>query len=131
MGIAIWKFWQISMRLVVAIFQITQRLPDHQRFTLTPQMQRAAISIPSNIAEGHVKRAGKDYLRHVRIAAGSLAELETQIELCVRLNMLSKAEIASAWGDAQRVGRMLTRLAQRLARSPALPKAQRPASNPD
>ena len=65
------EVWQVSMQLVEMVSELTGRLPEHQRFALVSQMQRAAISIPSNIAEGHAKRAGKDYQRHLRIAAGS------------------------------------------------------------
>ena len=100
------------MRMVELIFEITRRLPDDQRFGLISQMQRAAVSVPSNIAEGHAKRAGKDYKRHLTIAAGSVAELETQIELCVRLRLISRQSVVGAWTQSQRVAQMLTRLIQ-------------------
>ena len=117
------EVWRVSMELV---FELTRQLPDDQRFGLTSQMQRSAVSIPSNIAEGHAKRAGKDYRRHLRIAAGSTAELETQIELCVRLKMIRRDQVLSAWSHCQRVAQMLTRLIQSLSRkSPRMPNSDR------
>jgi four helix bundle protein len=109
--------WQLSMKLVELVFELTGHLPDDQRFGLISQMQRAAISIPSNIAEGHAKRSGKDYVRHLRIAAGSTAELETQIELCIRLCLIQRERILEVWSALQRVAQMLTRLIQRLSDS--------------
>jgi four helix bundle protein len=109
------EVWQLSMQLVERVFKMTGRLPDEQRFGLASQMQRAVISIPSNIAEGHAKRLGKDYPRHLRIAAGSVAELETQIELCVRLGFLNREDIRQAWNDSQSIAKMLSRLIQRVS----------------
>jgi four helix bundle protein len=77
-------------------------------------MQRAAISIPSNIAEGYSRESTKDYRRHVLIACGSLAELETQIELCVRVGFHHRDAAREAWQTSQRVGQMLSRLATSL-----------------
>ena len=108
------EVWQLSMTLVEQVFELTRHLPDTQRFGLSSQMQRAAISIPSNIAEGHAKRASKEYRRHLRIAAGSVAELETQLELCVRLRFANREEVREIWSALQRVAQMLTRLIQRL-----------------
>lgn len=105
--------WQKSMDLVELIYQITASFPDSERFGLSNQLQRAAISIPSNIAEGY-GRGGGDYRRHVNIARGSLMEIETQIEIAVRLNYISKDEIKQAWSLSQEIGRMLTKLSQAL-----------------
>ena len=109
------EVWQLSMQMVEWVFGLTPLLPDHQRFGLISQMQRAAVSVPSNIAEGHAKRSSKDYPRHLRIAAGSIAELETQLELCVRLRFLSREQIRETWSLLQRVAQMLARLIQRVA----------------
>jgi four helix bundle protein len=121
------EVWQLSMTLVEKVFKLTEQLPGDQRFALVSQMQRAAISIPSNIAEGHAKRSGKDYKRHVTIAAGSVAELETQIELCVRLSFCSRDDVRTSWTLAQRVAQMLSRLATSLNNKPEsrTPKAER------
>ena len=124
------EVWQLSMRRVELVFQLTQRLPDDQRFGLASQMQRAAISIPSNIAEGHAKRSGKDYQRHLRIAAGSTAELETQLELCVRLGFTDRQSVREAWTVSQRVAQMLSRLIQVVSASPN-PKGIKPRRTPN
>jgi len=123
------EVWQLGMRLVESIFQLTRGLPDEQKFALISQMQRAAISVPSNIAEGHAKRSGGDYQRHLRIAAGSIAELETQLELCVRLQFLQREQVREAWSLLQRVAKMLARLIQRLTTPPSRRSA--PTPNPE
>jgi four helix bundle protein len=110
--------WQRSMELVEMVFQLTARLPAEQRFGLSSQMQRASVSIPSNLAEGHAKRSRKDYRRHALIAAGSLAELETQIELAVRTGMLDRDSVRQAWTCTQEVARMLSKLISSLAQPP-------------
>lgn len=120
------EVWQSAMRLVEIVFELAERLPDAQRFALVSQMHRAAISVPSNIAEGHAKRSGKDYPRHLRIAAGSVAELETQLELCVRLRFLPRDDIREAWTLLQRVARMLSALIKSITRR----SATRPTPSP-
>ncbi len=112
------EVWQLAMTLVEQVFALCQRLPADQRFGLTSQMQRAAVSIPSNIAEGHAKRSGKDYKRHLTIAAGSTAELETQIEMSVRLKFITRDDAREAWMQSQRMAQMLTRLIQSISRTP-------------
>jgi four helix bundle protein len=110
--------WQRSMDLVQLVFGLTERLPPDQRFGLVAQMQRAAVSIPSNLAEGHSKRSRKDYRRHALIAAGSLAELETQIELTVRLGFHDRDAIRDTWSCAQEVAKMLSKLITSLSQAP-------------
>jgi four helix bundle protein len=80
--------WQKGMALSKAIYTVTRRMPDEERFGLTNQMRRAAVSVPSNIAEGYALETRKSYLRHLRISRGSLAELSTQWELTNELGML-------------------------------------------
>ena len=125
--------WCRSMELCEMVYAITLQLPQTQRFSLADQLQRAAVSIPSNIAEGHAKRSSKDYHRHLKIAAGSLAELETQLELCVRLGFVDREAVRLAWNEAQVVARMLSRLIQSIAARKSerskLPNAQRPKPN--
>ena len=111
------EVWRVSMQMVELVFELTYLFPDHQRYALAAQMQRAAISVPSNIAEGHAKRSTKDYPRHLNIAAGSLAELETQIELSVRLGFISREIAKNSWIHSQRVAQMLTRLIQSLSKT--------------
>lgn len=77
--------WQKAMDLVVAIYELTGQLPKSELYGLISQMRRSAISIPSNIAEGSLRRTRKDYCRFISIAFGSGGELETQIEAVKRL----------------------------------------------
>jgi four helix bundle protein len=81
--------WQRAMDLVVAIYQATAPFPKSEEFGLQGQVRRAAVSIPSNIAEGYARQTTKDYLRFLRQARGSAAELSTQCELSVRLGYLA------------------------------------------
>lgn len=71
------EVWQRGMDLVIAVYHATEVLPQSERYGLTSQMRRAAVSIPSNIAEGHARRSDGAYLNHLRIALGSQAELLT------------------------------------------------------
>jgi four helix bundle protein len=73
------KVWQRSIELVKAVYEITSEFPSDEQFGLISQMRRAAVAVPSNIAEGYKRRSLGDYLRFLQIADGSAAELETQI----------------------------------------------------
>ncbi len=80
--------WQKGMALSKEIYLATRRMPASEQFGLTSQMRRAAVSIPSNIAEGYALESRRAYLRHLRISRGSLAELSTQWELAVDLELI-------------------------------------------
>lgn len=84
--------WKTAMDLVLTTYALVKKLPAAERFELGAQLRRAAISIPSNIAEGHACGPRRRYLNHVRIALGSLAELDTQIEIAGRLQLLSAGD---------------------------------------
>ena len=77
--------WNAAMELVVIAYEVTMVFPRTEQFALASQMQRAAVSIPSNVAEGHATGPGRRYRNHVRIALGSLAEVATQLEIAIRL----------------------------------------------
>lgn len=81
--------WQLAMEIVQDIYNFTQQLPVEENYGLVSQMRRSAISIPSNIAEGAARRSPKEFIQFLHIAQASLAELDTQIELCVRLGHLN------------------------------------------
>jgi four helix bundle protein len=107
------EVWQKSMDLVVAIYRITSLFPKTEIYGLTGQMQRAAVSIPSNIAGGHGLKQTQAFLRHLAIANGSLTELETQLEIANWLGYLD-TESRSVIEKAHEVGRMLAGLRKSL-----------------
>lgn len=108
--------WQKSMDLVVECYGVTRGFPDAVRFGLSSQLQRAAVSVPANIAEGRGRGHLKEFLRHVGIACGSLAELETHVEIARRLGYLPPERGMSLTERAGEVGRMLTGLRTSLRR---------------
>lgn len=82
--------WQRSMEMVRCVYTATAAMPASERFGLTMQMRRAAVSIPSNIAEGYGRQTTADYLKFLRVARGSITELDTQMEIATSLGMLSR-----------------------------------------
>ena len=86
------KAWQQAMEMVTAIYTATSTFPSQEKFGLASQMQRAAVSVPSNIAEGFARNGTKELLHFLSISAGSLSELDTLIELAARLGYLNNAK---------------------------------------
>ena len=86
------RVWQAAMDLVEGIYRLTETFPKHEAYGLASQMQRATVSIPSNIAEGHTREHSKEYLHHLSIAQASLAELQTQVEIAARLKYCPAAQ---------------------------------------
>lgn len=82
--------WKYSMDLVEEIYTISSKFPDNERYGLTSQIRRAAISIPSNIAEGSGRKSDKELIQFISIALGALTELETQYLIAVRLKYVDK-----------------------------------------
>ena len=105
------------MELAEEVYRLTECMPDNERYGLISQMQRAAASIASNIAEGHSRSHSGDFLKHLSYARGSLSELETQITLAVRVKRLPRDEATTAWDLCQEVGKMLTALMSNPGRS--------------
>ena len=101
------RVWQHGMDLVVHSYQATKRFPDDERYGLTSQIRRSAVSIPSNIAEGHGRSHTGQYTEHVSIANGSLKELETQVLIAGRLGFLSRDVEADLLERTEDLGRML------------------------
>jgi len=85
--------WKLGIELVTKIYEITSNFPTTEQFGLTSQMQRAAISIPSNIAEGAARNSEKEYIHFLYISLGSLAELETQLIISNKLGFLEDVSI--------------------------------------
>ena len=109
--------WKTAMDLVVAAYSLTRQFPDRERYGLTSQMQRAAVSVPANIAEGYGRGHRAEYTHHLYISRGSLLELETHMELAVRLGYLTSEATVSAQELISRVGMMLNKLLQALAKT--------------
>ena len=110
------RVWQGAMELVEAIYRSSAGFPKAEMYGLTSQVRRAAVSVPSNIAEGHSRESTKDYLRHVAIAQASLAEIETQIEIACRLGYLEGTRLAVLLEQSASLGRQLYALRNALAR---------------
>jgi four helix bundle protein len=108
--------WQEAMNLVEMCYELAASLPVDEKFGLTSQIRRAAVSIPANIAEGYGRAHRGDYLHHLSISGGSLAEVETLLILTGRLKLLSREAVLPVWDKTQVVGRLLTRLQQGLKR---------------
>lgn len=106
--------WQKAMELVAAVYQLVKKLPKEELFALSSQMKRAAISIPSNIAEGQGRNSTKEFIHFLAIAKGSKAELETQLLLCVQIDYLSNSDIETAINLIQEIGKMLNALQKSL-----------------
>jgi four helix bundle protein len=106
--------WQRGMDLVVLAYELAQKLPAQEMYGLRSQIQRSAVSVPANIAEGHGRRHTGDFIHHLSIANGSLKELETLLLIAVRLGFLEPTEIEPAMRLAERISQMLTVLVRRL-----------------
>jgi len=102
--------WQQAMFLAEEIYKRTRMFPREEMYGLTSQLRRAALSVPSNVAEGYCRRSTKAYAYHVSIALGSHAEIETCIELAGRLAFLSPDESALYEERTGSVGRLLSGL---------------------
>ncbi len=86
------KVWEESMTLVTKIYKVSENFPKHEVYGLSSQIRRAAVSIPSNIAEGAGRKGGKEFSRFLYIALGSLSEVETQLEIAYRLHYIENIE---------------------------------------
>ena len=102
--------WQKSMDLVDEIYHLTGLLPREETYSLSDQMRRAAISVPSNIAEGHGRQTEKEFKQFLSIGRGSLFELETQIYICIRQKFFTEEQANSALNLCKETGKMLTKL---------------------
>src|SRR6266480_7180873 len=107
------RVWQQSMDLAETIYQVTKTFPDTERYGLISQLRRAEVSVASNIAEGHARSLG-DYVRHLLVSSGSLAEIETQLELSQRLGFLSATVAEPLLETCQQLARMLGALRKSL-----------------
>ena len=107
--------WNKSMDLVVETYNLMKIMPKTETYSLCDQMKRASVSIPSNIAEGQQRKSTKEFINFLSISRGSVAELETQYLLCIRLGFLNEQQVEKALKTCSDVGMMLTVLINRLA----------------
>jgi four helix bundle protein len=103
------------MDLVQTIYRLTASFPSAELWGLVAQMRRAAISVPSNIAEGYGRQATGEYRHHVSIGRGSLLELETQLLVAIRLEYLGRSDADAALKEIDEISRMLATLVSKLS----------------
>jgi carbamoyl-phosphate synthase large subunit len=104
------RVWQLSMDLVEWVYKLTSEFPRREMYGLPSQMRRAAVSIPSNIAEGQARQSQKEFLRFISTAKGSLAELETQTHLAKRLHYITEDAQLRTVAACDDIGRLLSGL---------------------
>jgi four helix bundle protein len=112
------EVWQKAMDLTVLVYKLAADFPAQERYGLASQIQRAAASIPANIAEGYGRSHRGEYLQFLSIARGSLTEVETYLTLAVRLEFVPRERVLDIWTLAQDVGKMLNRLIASLEKKP-------------
>ncbi len=108
------EVWQKAMDLVIMCYQTTKKFPRSEIYGLVSQLQRAAVSIPANIAEGRERQHSKEFIQHLSIAYGSLAELETHVQIAERLNYIEGSQLKKLLSKTSEVGRMLNGLRKSL-----------------
>jgi four helix bundle protein len=117
-----------ATELALMVYQLTNRLPVEERFGLSAQMRRAAVSVGSNIAEGCGRAGNREFLYFLYVARGSATELAFQLALAVSLGYLAPAECADARDTTDHVQRMLNRLTSSVRRKGTLARARRTAA---
>ena len=113
------KVWNKAMDLAVETYRIVKTLPKEELYALSTQIRRAAVSIPSNIAEGAGRKSNRDFCHFLKIAYGSLNELETQLILCCRLNYTDNTTIQNALQLLSETGKMLNAIITKLSEKTA------------
>jgi four helix bundle protein len=126
------RIWQATMNLAERAYGLSQEFPRHEIFGLAAHLQRSAVSVPSNIAEGHTRASRRDFLRDLSFAEASLAEVETQVELAARLRYVSSRELQAFLGQSRSLGRQVHATKKALTRLETDPSAVRrpPSARP-
>lgn len=102
--------WKESMQLVTTIYEVTSNFPEFERYGLAGQIRRAAVSIPSNIAEGAARNTKKEFRNYLYMARGSVSELDTQLDLANRLGYVSREALTEVDARLERIDKMLNGL---------------------
>jgi four helix bundle protein len=121
--------WQKGMNLAKLVYKLTVSFPADERFGIVSQLRRAAVSIPSNIAEGQARRGTKEFLQFLSIAEGSLAELETQLLLSLELQSCQKAQTEPALKEIDELQKMIGALKRKLSSYSPLATRHSPLSS--
>lgn len=108
--------WQRAKTFAVEIYRTTNGFPRREQYSLTNQIRRSAVSIPSNVAEGHIKRSDKVFANHLDIALGSAAELDTQLEIALNVGYLRPEVYTSLSAELQEIMKMLRGLLKTVSR---------------
>ncbi len=111
--------WQKAMALVEYVYVLSKRFPKEEIYGLTSQVRRAAVSIPSNIAEGHGRNGRREFVHHLSIALGSLAEVETQVQIASRLGYIGADELSQFQSMASESARIMVGLMHSLEKHAA------------
>ena len=108
------RVWQIGVDIVGQVYEVTRNFPKAEVFGLTSQIQRAAVSVPSNVAEGHARGGTREFLHFITISLGSLAELETQLVIAHRLKYVDNEALGRVLHMCNDLGKMLRALQKSL-----------------
>lgn len=108
------KVWKAAVSLVTEVYRQSANFPKHEVFGLSSQIQRSAVSIPSNIAEGHARSSDKELHRFLSISLGSLAELETQLIIAEQLGYINAECLTTLLAKADEIGKMLKAFQKRV-----------------
>jgi four helix bundle protein len=117
------EVWKKSRKIVSEVYKLTKTFPKEELYGLTSQLQRAAVSIPSNIAEGKSRRTTKEYMRFLDIAYGSLAEVETQLYIACDLGYTTEKKIENLLDRYAEIGRMINGLLNSLDKNLSSPES--------
>ena len=108
------RVWQQGVELAVFCYEITKPFPKEELFGMTSQIRRCASSVPANIAEGWGRQSTGDYIKFLRVAQGSLKELETHVEICTRIRLLTNDQSIDLERQTNSIGKMLAALIRSL-----------------
>jgi four helix bundle protein len=106
--------WKAAMQLVYEVYEVTRNFPDTERYGLTSQMRRCAISVPSNIAEGWSRNSARSFISYLNIASGSMSELATQLEIARRINYINDERMQNLEHRGIQISKMLYMLIKRI-----------------
>ncbi len=106
--------WQRSMELVTEIYRVTHKFPSHEMYGLTNQLRRAAVSVPANLAEGHGRDSTAEFLHHISYSLGSLAEVETHLEIACNIGYLPATSLKALFPKIDEIGKIIRGLQRTL-----------------